>query len=180
MKKLFMFLSFSIVCMTTAMAQNAPFVKADDIVNNLNAYISQFVETEGQIAHYCYVEGKKMKLQTEGNQFIKLIPADFMEVYDTAYTGKKVRIVGQVREERIYAGTLDEFEKNQNILCHVDHTPCQDTAWVNKKIEAGLAEELSKTDIQKLRNIMKETGKNYVSVVVISTFHVVLAEENEN
>ena len=58
-------------------------------------------------------------------------------------------------------------EKEKAVLCHVDQRPCKDTKWIQAKVEAGVADSLSKKSIEKLRQKMAKQGKDYVSIVSI-------------
>jgi hypothetical protein len=64
------------------------------------------------------------------------------------------------------------------LLCHVDQRPCKDTEWVNAKREAGVADSLSKEDIDTLRQKMEKQGKEYVSIVSIICEQYSVIEDN--
>ena len=79
--------------------------------------------------------------------------------------------MGIAHESIIEESAIDKMDKNHDLLCHIDHTPCGDTAWVNAKKRAGIKKELSEKNIAKLRSIMEESGSNCISVVFIYAEH---------
>ena len=148
-------------------------IPADSLVINIDQYLDKMVVTEGIIKHVCGVDKKKMKLKTEEGNIIKIIHQDSLHYFDKSLNKKKIRVQGIVKETRIEKSYIDNVEKEKTLLCHIDHSPCKDSIWVKGKRKNGTADSLSKRDIDKLRNKMEETQKDYISVITI------LAEEYE-
>jgi len=142
-------------------------LSADSLIANIDKYCNTKVETEGVITHICGVDGKKMKLKTESGEIIKIVPNDSIGSFDTSYYKKKIKVRGIVSESRIEISFIDKMEKEKALLCHIDHTPCKDTAWVNYQIKKGVADTISKQDIEKLKIKLKQIKKKYISVVTI-------------
>ena len=142
------------------------FVPADSLIVNIDNYVNTKIETEGVIAHVCGVDGKKMKLLSENGEVVVIIPNDTTS-FDYSLNKKRIKVYGLVKEDRIDKSYLDEKEEEKVLLCHVDHTPCKDTKWVNAKIEAGVADTLSKQQIEARREKMERKGKGYISIVTI-------------
>jgi hypothetical protein len=144
-------------------------VSIGTLVNRIDEYQGKLVETEGTVIHVCGVDLRKLKLKSDDGLIIKVVPIDSTDFFDKNLKKKKLRITGIVKENRIERSYVDKVEKEKTLLCHVDHKPCKDLAWVNKKIESGTADKISALAIQRLRDKMAETGKDYVSVVTVMT-----------
>ena len=154
----------------------AGFVPADSLIVNIDQYVNKTVKTEGLIAHVCGVDGMKMKLMSDGGEVIVVIPHDD-NGFDHSLTKSRVIVQGLVQEKRIEQSYIDEKEAGKALLCHVDQRPCKDTEWVNAKIEAGVADSLSKQDIDRLREKMEQQGRGYISIVsIVCTHYNVVAE----
>ena len=142
------------------------FVSADSLLVNIHKYVNTKVETEGFIAHVCGVDGMKMKLMSQSNEVVVVIPFD-TESFDSSLGGKRIRVYGVVQEERIDKSYIDAKAEEKTLLCHVDHAPCIDEKWVNAKIEAGIADSLSAQDIDTRRKKMEQQGRDYISIVSV-------------
>lgn len=118
-----------------------------------------------------------MKLWTESGAIIKIVPQDSLTRFDTSFYKKIVSVQGLVKESRVEKPYIDRMEKEKTLLCHIDHTPCKDSAWVNRQKEAAVADSLSKKDILKLKKKMEQTQKNYVLVITIIANKYVVVEE---
>ena len=154
-------------CTTTNSKPAIVALPADSLVANIDKYHNVTVEVEGIIVHLCGVDGKKMKLMTESGAIIKIVPIDSLASFDEAFCDHRVRVRGMVRESRIETSSIDRMAQQRAILCHIDHAPCKDSAWVKQKEEAGAADTISMQCIDKLRAKMKQTGRSYVSVITI-------------
>ncbi|MFH0896068.1 MAG: hypothetical protein V2A54_16670 [Bacteroidota bacterium] len=175
---LFLFFLFS--CKSTQTNYTYTQLPADTLIAHIDSYKNKKIETEGIIVHICGVDGKKMKLKTENGQIIKLIPNVKNTIFDESFFYKqKVKVQGLAKESRINKKEIDKAEKDVTLLCHIDNTPCKDTAWVNAQKKKGNAEKISKQDIEKLRAIMSQTGKNYISVVTIVVEKVNIVKETK-
>jgi hypothetical protein len=164
-----LFLMFGILvgsCGNRTVSAQIEFVPADSLIVNIDNYVNTKVETEGLIAHVCGVDRKKMKLMTESGEVIVIISQDTTS-FDYSLTRKRIKVSGLVKEERLSEQYIDEQEKDKALLCHVDQRPCKDVTWVNAKVEAGVADTLSKKDTDALRKKLEQQGKGYVSVVSI-------------
>jgi len=152
-------------------------VPADSLITDIDKYAKRKVKTEGLIAHVCGVNGKKMKLMSDNGEVIVIIPHDNSS-FDYSLSGKRINVYGLVKEERLSKNYIDERERLKSLLCHVDQRPCKDTKWVAAKIESGVAESISKKDIDTLRQKMEKQGKDYVSIVSIVCEQYNVIEEN--
>jgi len=161
-----MFGVIAAICGNSTLLAQTTFISADSLIVNIDNYVNTRVETEGLIAHVCGVDRKKMKLMTERGEVIVIIPQDTAS-FDYSLNRKRIKVYGLVREERLYEHYIDEKEERKFLLCHVDRTPCKDIKWVNAKVEAGVADSLSKKDTDALRKKLEQKGKGYVSVVSI-------------
>jgi hypothetical protein len=150
---------------------------ADSLLAHIDQFAGTRVETQGTIVHICGVDRKKMKLKTDGGFVIMIIPGDSRICFNMELIGKRVKIQGLINEIRIAKTQIDIMEREHKVLCHVDHLPCKDTAWVNKNIKAGVADSMSIRSIKKLRLEMNETGGNYISVVSIQAEKWEIIEE---
>jgi hypothetical protein len=140
---------------------------ADSLIENIEKYNDKNVVVEGVIIHICGVDGKKMKLKTDKGEIIKIAPKDSLNSFDNSFYKKRIRVLGIVKESHIDNSYIDKIEKGKNILCHIDNTPCKDSAWINNKKQSGTADAISKQNIEKLRFKMKETGKNFIPTITI-------------
>lgn len=154
-------------CKSGTNSTGTPFVSADSLKTNIENFDNKVIVTEGTIIHVCPVDGRKMKLQGTDGNIIKIILANASDKFDRELNGEKVRIEGIAREDRLPHSYVDSLETAGALLCHIDNTPCNDTAWVANKHRQGVAEEIAQTDISRLRAEMEQTGKDYISVVVI-------------
>ena len=153
-------------CGNRTLSAQITFVNADSLIVNIDNYVNTKIETEGFVAHVCGVDGKKMKLMSESGEVIVIIPHDTTS-FDYSLNRKRIKVLGLVKEERLSEQYIDEQEKGKTLLCHVDRRPCKDAKWVNAKVEAGVADSLSKKDNDALRQKMEQQGKGYVSIVSI-------------
>jgi hypothetical protein len=161
----------------TASAQ-ITFVPADNLIVNVDNYLNTRVETEGYIAHVCGVDRKKMKLMSENGEVIAIISRDTTS-FDFSLNKKRIKVSGLVEEERLSEQYINAQEEEKSLLCHVTQTPCRDVEWVKAKIESGVADSLSKKDIDALRKKFEKQGKGYVSVVSIVCEKYEVIETNE-
>ncbi len=143
------------------------FLSADDLISQIDQYNNKNIETEGLAVHICGVKKKKLKLKTDQKQIIKVVYKDSCKTFDKNLAYKFVKVIGRAKESRISTALIDSMEKEGRLLCHIDHTPCMDSAWVEGKIKAGIADSMARKDIAKLRKVMLDTGKDYVSLVTI-------------
>lgn len=142
-------------------------VSADSLVDNIAQFIDQQVEIEGTIVHVCGVDGKKMKLKTDGGAIVKVVSLDSNARFGDTLYKQRIAVSGIVKESRIEKAYVDSLELAKSLLCHIDNKPCKDTAWAAKQVINGKADSLSAKNIERLRTRMAETGKNYVSVITL-------------
>jgi hypothetical protein len=154
-------------------------VSADSLIADIDAYRDKKVEVEGLIIHVCGVDGRKMKLQTDHGAILKIVPADSLAAFDESFYRKRVRVRGIAEESRVDSAYIGRMEKDKTLLCHIDHTPCKDSTWVNRQSASGAADSLSKRDIEKLKKSMEQTGKSYIPVITIYAEEVAIIEETE-
>jgi hypothetical protein len=154
-------------------------ISADSLIANVDAYRDRKVEVEGLIIHVCGVDGRKMKLQTDHGAILKIVPADSLAAFDESFYKKRVRVRGIAGESRVDSASIERMEKDKTLLCHIDHTPCKDSAWVNRQEASGAADSLSKRDIDNLKKSMEQTGKSYVPVITIFAEEVEIIEETK-
>lgn len=158
---------FFICCNNHVKKNDFTRISADSLVSQIDKYNNVKVELEGVIVHICGVNGKKMKLETESGSIIKIVPKDSLLCFDTSFFNKRVRVKGIAKENRIDESYIKKIENEKLLLCHIDHTPCKDSLWVNYQIKKGLADTISKQDIEILRRRMEQTGKKYLSLITI-------------
>jgi len=156
---------------------NSDITDADTLIKNSSAYNNKQVSTKGYIAHICGVDGKKMKLMTASGGIIKLVPKNPEDKFDWNFNNKKVRVVGILKESRIAMPYVEELKREKSILCHIDNTPCLDTAWVNKHKRTGYADTLSAKGITKLSKKIESSNKGYISVATIYVEQISILEE---
>lgn len=147
--------------------QSIPAVTTDSLAHNLSLFEGKKISIEGKIIHVCPVEGRKMKLSGDGRQIVKIVLPDTMERFEDSWNGKRVKVTGTVREERISRARIDSIEAAGTLLCHIDHTPCIDSVWAGNMHRYGKAEEATRQSVAYLRRIVEKTGKDYVSVIVM-------------
>ena len=155
-------------------------LQADSLIKKIEYYLDKNIETDGVVIHICGVDGKKMKLQTDNGEIIKVVPKDSLNSFDASFYKKRVKIQGIVKEFRIDKNDIDKMEKEKKLLCHIDNTPCKDSVWVNNKKKSGKVDALSNQDIEKLRTTMVQTGKSYVSIITIFAEKVEIIDDKKN
>ncbi len=150
-------------------------VDADSLVENIAIFDKHLIETQGKIIHICGVDGKKMKLLTNNNSIIKIEPSNKLVRFDDSLYDKTILVRGMVSESRLSAAVIENHKIEKVLLCHIDHSPCKDSIWVDNKIKSGVSDSISAKAIRKLKNKMTETQKDYISVITIiaDTFQVI-------
>ena len=166
-------------CNNLSLGQEIEKVNADLVLSNIANYKNSKIEIHGYIVHVCGVDGKKMKLKTENGEIIKLVSNDSTLKFDSQYHRKNVCVQGKINETRIEKQTIDNFEKEKTLLCHIDKTPCKDKKWVENQIKNGSSDSLSQKDIKALKEKMQKTGKNYVSIFTLVAEKISIIDEEK-
>jgi hypothetical protein len=153
-------------------------VDPDSLIVNLDKYVDKYVVTEGNIIHVCGATRRKLKLKTAGGDIIKIVPMDSTALFDESYYKKRIKVHGIVKETRLDKSYIDSMETEKILLCHVDNTPCKDTAWIAYQIKYGKADSISNHDIEKLRKKMANSHRDYIPVVTIlaDKYEIILQE----
>ncbi len=141
-------------------------IAADTLAMQIEKYVGQEVTVEGKILHVCPVDGSKMKL-VDNRQIIKIIPPTQDGKFERHWTGKRIRVQGKVHEERLSSARIDSLYQAGSLLCHIDFSPCNDTAWVTAQHRKGKATEIVNHYNKFFKYEMQRTGKDYISVVVL-------------
>ena len=142
MKNIFIFLCIVLFfsCQPKQVSET-PVIAADTLAMQIDKYAEQEVTVEGKIVHVCPVDGSKMKL-TSNRQIIKIIPSAPNGKFERHWNGKRIRVRGKVHEVRLSRAHLDSLYGAGSLLCHIDFSPCSDTAWVAAKHRQGKAAEI--------------------------------------
>ncbi len=151
-------------------------VSIDELINKADQFENKKVEIIGIVDHMCGVNGKKFKLKSTSGSVLKVVPKDLNVSFDSNLKKQLVSVQGIVELIRIEKAYINKMEKEGTLLCHIDHNPCKDKAWVNNKIESGKDVEIVKGDIAKLRKQMVEGGKEYISYICIRADKVDILE----
>ena len=149
-------------------------INADSLIAHPDLYTGKAIEIEGVALHICGVDHKKLKLKTKNGRIIKLIPGDTSVHFNNTFYKKNLIVQGIASELRIPKAYIDSMAEAGTLLCHIDHTPCKDSAWVNDKIIKGKAKGISERDIEKLRQQLGD--KNELSLICIEVSHIAVAE----
>lgn len=167
MKNIFIFLCIVLFfsCQPKQVSET-PVIAADTLAMQIDKYAGQEVTVEGKIVHVCPVDGSKMKL-TSNRQIIKIIPSAPNGKFERHWNGKRIRVCGKVHEVRLSRAHLDSLYRAGSLLCHIDFSPCSDTAWVAAKHRQGKAAEIVAHYHSFFKYEMQRTGKDYISVVVL-------------
>lgn len=153
-----------------------PLIAADSLAGSIEVFSGKQVTLEGKIVHVCPVDQSKMKLLGTRHQVIKIVPLTKKDKFDPSWNGKQVRVQGTVSEIRFPRSYVDSIKQAGALLCHIDFTPCSDTAWVAAKHRQGVAEKITENYNTYLNDRMQKTGKDYISVVILTATKV---EETE-
>lgn len=154
-------------CKNNPASNDVPLVTADSLANNLAQFTGKKIALEGKVIHVCPVQGQKMKLLCSNKMIVKILPDEAGKTFDRSWNGKRIKVQGTVREIRLPKSYVDSIEAAGVLLCHIDHTPCLDTAWIAAKHRQGVAEQIVKKDAGELNNEMQNTGKDYISVITL-------------
>lgn len=141
-------------------------VTADTLAMQIDKYVGQEVTVEGKIVHVCPVDGSKMKL-SNNRQIIKVIPPEGNGKFERYWNGRRIRVQGKVHEERLSSVHIDSLYRSGSLLCHIDFSPCNDTAWVATQHRQGKATQIVNHYYSFFKHEMKRTGKDYISVIVL-------------
>ncbi len=164
---LFIMIAFNAIALSQNANSNFISIQADSLLVGIEKYNHQKIVTEGYIVHVCGVDGKKMKLRTPGGAIIKIVPHDSTHCFNRSYYKKNIRVKGIIKGKRFKKSYIKKVKEEGKLLCHIDHTPCKDTAWVKSQIEAGRKRKLLEKDIKKLTILMQKQGGNCFYVVII-------------
>jgi hypothetical protein len=149
-------------------------VEAKNIIEHVEKHIGKMVETEGKIVHVCGVDKKKMRIFVEDVGYIQIIPENSSVAFDYDFNQKEIKVVGVVKEIRVYKKQIDEMEQAIAIPCSIDKLPCADTAYVERRKGSGDLQEESSRKVNALKETMGKTNKDYISVPTIVTKSVEL------
>lgn len=168
MKNIFIFLyGLLFLSCQSGPVSNIPVIPADSLANHISQYIGKEVILEGKIIHVCPVDGSKMKFSGTNRQIVKIVPFLPGQHFESQWNGKQVRIRGVVQEIRLSRSYVDSICQAGTLLCHIDFSPCSDTAWVAAKHRQGKAEESVRHYHEFLIHEMQRTGKEYISVILL-------------
>ncbi len=151
-------------------------ISIDKLISQATQFENNKVEIIGLVDHMCGVDGTKIKLKSTSGTVLKVVPNDPNGSFDSNLKKQLVSVRGIVELIRIEKTYVDKMENEGTLLCHIDHSVCKDKAWVNNKIESGKDVEIVKQDIAKLRKLMVESGKEYVSYICIRAVSVNILE----
>ena len=146
------------------------FVKVDGdlLISNIDKYDNSYVEIEGTAVHICGVDRKKIKLKTDNGEYIKIIPSKSITEFDKDLYNSVIKISGKATEYRTSGDYIDKARSERLLLCHVDNTPCKDTEWVERQKEEGKDVEISERNTKRLEQKMANSGKDYVSTIIVT------------
>lgn len=133
----------------------------------LEPEIGKEITLEGEIIHVCPVEGMKMKLRLSDGEIICVLPLDDKPFIKAQWDKKKVKIYGKLKEAQLSRNTITTNFQDKKLLCHIDHTSCIDTKWVENRWKDGSAERLLDRDNENLLQKMHKTKMNHVQVFSI-------------
>lgn len=136
----------------------------EDLIPNVGGLVC----LEGEVVHVCPCGGQKLKLKLADGTMLKVIPGSKLGTFSKLNLNKKkVKICGELSEVRLSKEYLDSMYSSQTLACHIDYTPCTDTAWVNYQWREGNAEKILATVSINQQKQMEQTGKNYISIFTI-------------
>lgn len=156
-----------VACKTSSVKNETPLITADSLTANIENFINRQVAVEGKIIHVCPVDGKKMKLLCDGGVILKIVSDHPGEQFEHSWNGKRIKVTGNVLETRLPRSYVDSIHNSRTLLCHIDHTPCSDTAWVSRKAQNGQTDQIVEETNDQLKKVMEKTGKEYISVVTL-------------
>lgn len=149
--------------------------KKSSPVHYWESEVGKNITLEGEILHVCPIEGMKMKLRLADGEIISVLPATGNSSFDKSlWNKKKVKIYGKLSVSHLERSVIAANYKEKKLLCHIDHTPCIDTKWIENRWKDGSAEDLLKRDYNALIARMGKTGRNFIQV-----FSVVAEEISE-
>lgn len=137
----------------TAEAETAVSVyKLDDLLKNANQLVGQTVKVRGHVTHTCKHSGKRCFIVGEDeNVTLRVEAKGEIAGFNRELVGSELEITGVVQENRLTKEYIDQMEKETN----------------EKKLqEDGTAEtcETELANISRMREWMKEKGKDYYSI----------------
>lgn len=113
-----------------------------DFEKKASEFVDKQVKIEGTVSHICAHSGKKMFLFTTPNEDV-MVKVTSETSFDQALIGSDVVVTGTVKEERITEEEVAQMEKEANA--------------------ESCSHEASMEVVNEYKQIMKETGKNFVS-----------------
>jgi hypothetical protein len=117
-------------------------IQIADFDKKASEFVDKNVKIEGTVSHICAHSGKKMFLFTAPNEDI-FVKVTSETSFDAALEGSDVSVTGIVKEERITAEEVAQMEKEATA--------------------ESCSHEGSLEIVNEYKQIMKESGKNYVS-----------------
>ena len=130
-------------------------------------YVGKTVEVTGTVDHVCRHSGKKMFIVGDNaDDRLKIDAGPDMAGFAIELEGSKVKVVGTVEEQRMYAADLDEMEAG---LCATEQADVKKAM----KAETGEGEhhqaqaeegnEEALAQVKSLRQQLEESGKEYLA-----------------
>ena len=174
---LLMIILFAIVACNQGTKETASKTKNDTtrlkvltFVKQADSCINKPVIIEGTVLHLCKHGGKRMFL-VDGNDSVRIEITTGPKIakFDDALVGSRVRVFGTLKEERIDAKYLNEWEaevkkpeENHNVGVHTGAKGHEDQ---------GVKEKLDQ--INGMREDLKNSGKDHLSFFSIEADHFI-------
>lgn len=143
-----------------------------DFQNIDESYTDKVVEITGTVNHVCKHGGKKMFIIDDDNHKVKLMATENVPVFDVAYEGTKVTIVGKVAMEKLDEAYLVEWEKEigESEDCAVEtEMKTGEAAHEHEGDGHDHSDQANKqlAKIKEMREEMNTNGKGYIPVFTV-------------
>lgn len=137
-------------------------------IHYLEPQLNSRLTLEGEVVHVCPIQGKKMKLKLDDGEIMKVTSTDGTPFEATQWNNKRVRITGKLGDLKLSRKEIADTYADKKLLCHIDHTPCIDTRWVNNRWQDGSGNDILQRDNEALQLKMRQTENNYIQVFTIT------------
>lgn len=133
-------------------------------ISSLNSTLT----LEGEIIHVCPIRGQKIKLKLEDGEIIRVNSTDGTPFDAAQWNRKQVRITGKLSSLKLSRKEIAQNDEEKKLLCHIDHTPCIDTQWINNRWQDGSGSDILQRDNEAIQAKMRQTENSYIQVFTIT------------
>ncbi|MGI6370263.1 MAG: hypothetical protein GX372_02070 [Ignavibacteria bacterium] len=141
-------------------SQNYETVTIEQLVKTPDNFLEKSIALNGICSHVCSHGGRRMFLEDDAGNTIRIEPAGNIEKFDVAFVDNSISIKGILKEKRIDEEVLKEMEEKEKAehQHESEEKHCENDAAGSSNFEKRIA-----TLRQKIEERKAKEGKAYVS-----------------